>query len=994
MIILTMSPPKFDFIEKIPDKIDNYLSKTLRILLSPDYCEEKCLNINASIIKKYGFKEYTVEGSGIVLISDPIINFTDLEPCFKSMFLTVLKVSEDSSISYKFDGPYLGWWYAAVPFFMFIRGLASLNASFIYGRIVHLSQSSGYGKTRLCFELLKFENCGGYCVYRSGSEGYPKTTPWMQDLVDAFKNSNTELESIIICLKFVEQIFDNFSDFKEDWAGFKKKFEGESLDCPKFNLSISKTDINFESLLLNLKNKLLEKTKVIVFPIIFDECHELLLTPPRNLELISLYRVIRRVFFLLKETKIVGVFLGTKSSLQDFVLRHKNDPSIRNTLDDAYNTIDIPCYAFNQTVDIMLTEHYQVTYESASRTKSIVGLDISYPKILKNIAQHSGRPLWSFYKLFSEAFAVARTKLKCDSTLTDLTCLILRTGSQVISQDDLAHKLVLSGMATLLNIDLEGSRCWVVYVPEPILSNNARIILTSIKALDNAIAVYVRRLQLGSFHDSGTAGELVARIVLLRTMDLVLLRPIERIDESFERNDIADFTYREIIGNDSDQIEKFRMKMNERIVVSASMNFSSEKKSPPLYPSEITASEGPASTSNHPASTSNYPATTSATTSPVDINSTNPQLLVPNIGVSTLREYLMLFADLRKEDLIYFGVSNEVLDGLVNLNQFVQLSNPLKIDQPYLMHFFAKSCGAILSTGAPGADLLFPVLMKDNRMSCVLVQVKNFGSGASFPCNDAEVCGKLTRSFLKFLNLDKVGDFQKVEPDNFVRIVIQLGGSSGTHLSKVWKSIIGSESLQDYGDAENVSLEGGLAAVLLNPRKSARLDIPKTCQVLWLNGIETFKENLFFNHAKIIKNLDTIINGQRNFLDCIDFPEVLLPTKLQTSKEGAEFLSQQAQTLSSHSFVAINDSRLRNSFKPEVESILETMKKLDIHKYSKEYANKFSITPADPKDYIVPFDFKVRSDNVMEEFNNIASKTIIENSNYTQKSRYSKVPEP
>ena len=76
--------------------------------------------------------------------------------------------------------------------------------------------------------------------------------------------------------------------------------------------------------------------------------------------------------------------------------------------------------------------------------------------------------------------------------------MIMRTGSSVQPQDRLAHKLVLSGMATLLFVDSDSSRCWIDFVPEPILSNAARIILTDLTSLRKGIKEYVRRLQLGN----------------------------------------------------------------------------------------------------------------------------------------------------------------------------------------------------------------------------------------------------------------------------------------------------------------------------------------------------------------------------------------------------------------------------------------------------------------------------------------------------------------
>lgn len=804
------------------------------------------MGITNEIIEKYKFEEYTINGSenSRILISKAISKYDDLDPCFKSMCLTVLTVKESATIvPYNFDNPYSGWYYSVAPFIMFVHGLANLSPEFIYGRIVHLSQSSGYGKTRLCWELLKYMNCGGYCVYRSGTEGYPNTTPWMKDLYDTFQNDSKDANhSMMICIRFIEQLFDRFHNYKDDWNNIKNMFVGTGSKRLSFNLGSKDEEIDsakVEQALKNLEQKLLGH-ELKFFPIVFDEVHELLITPKNNPESISLYRALRRVFFALKKTKAIGIFLGTKTSLQDFVLRTKNDPGIRDALDDKENLIEIPCYIFNQTVDIMLNSAFHIDYANTSETKIVSGTQISCPPNLIQVAQKAGRPLWNFFKSFPEAFKAARSKLNCDESITGLTCFILRTGSVVVSQDDLAHRLVLSGMATLLNIDLDGSRCSVVYVPEPILSNNARLMLTNINFYEKTLSEYLRRLQLGSFHDSGYSVELISRIILLRAMDLALLKqmPLTSTNGSPYRKDAFEFSSNQIFGEaDPEVTENFLKQMGSRQNISSSMNFPVQPSSPNLI----------ASTTQMDVDTGIDP----------DVSSIN-LFLSPNIGVSTLREYLMLLGNLTNDELIYFGVSNEVLDGFANLNQFVQIFNPMTIDQPYLMHFFAKSCGAILATGAIGADLMIPVLRKDNKMSCVMIQVKNYGKNiqSSFPKDSTDVCQGFSKQSLEYLTFKKVGDFPECHEDDFVRIVIQFDCETDTNPTKVWQRLVGSKSLQNY---ENLSIETSLDPPPII-QTSDRNQTPLSCNVLWLNGIRAFQSHLFFNNPKIIKYLEEILN--------------------------------------------------------------------------------------------------------------------------------------
>jgi hypothetical protein len=119
------------------------------------------------------------------------------------------------------------------------------------------------------------------------------------------------------------------------------------------------------------------------------------------------------------------------------------------------------------------------------------------------------------------------------------------------------------------------------------------------------------------------------------------------------------------------------------------------------------------------------------------------------------------------------GVSDEVLDGLVCFNQFVQMDHPLKINQQILLHFFARSSALILADGAAGADLKIPVLRTDNKMSCISIQIKNY-SVSTFPHKSSETTSKFMTEHMKYLNLGPIADFEEVHKDDFVRIVIQF----------------------------------------------------------------------------------------------------------------------------------------------------------------------------------------------------------------------------
>ena len=76
---------------------------------------------------------------------------------FETFLLCIIHVCEESKIlpAYNFNGAFSGWYMIVYPFLAFLEGLAVVPGRFVYGKIVHLSQSSGFGKTRLCIKILR-----------------------------------------------------------------------------------------------------------------------------------------------------------------------------------------------------------------------------------------------------------------------------------------------------------------------------------------------------------------------------------------------------------------------------------------------------------------------------------------------------------------------------------------------------------------------------------------------------------------------------------------------------------------------------------------------------------------------------------------------------------------------------------------------------------------------------------------------------------------------
>ena len=871
-----------------------------------------------NLIKEYDFKEYSISGyDKKVYISEPIQDLEILPGELLGTCLTVLYVRPRTLINlpYDFKAPFSGWLFIVLPFITFLEALSCLKKEVLCGRIVHLPQSSGYGKTRLCFEALKYFKSGIYCVFRQGNNGHPKTTPWMKSLIDEFSSSKTDSRSLFICAKFIYHALIQFQDINSEVI---KRFEGE--ENSKFNFIETKlggaNQENWKAVINEIKNLPIKK----LFLFVFDECHELLITPKNNTNGLSLYRSIRRIMFEIKDLNAVSVFVGTKSSLSDFVLIAHHDPSIRLREDDPDNAVEIPSYIFTQNIDSTLIEPQLLSYETCSTITKVKDTYICNPNNLKALAQKCGRPLWNSYDTYHDAFDIALYKLKCEKRLFALTSLILRTSSSVVPQDELAHKLVFSGMATLLRVDTEGSRCWIEYVPEPVLSNSARIILTDLQNLKKALNQYLSRLRLGVFNDTGNAGEFVARVILLRAMDLVLLKPHKYDEEIFNEPDVEIFNAENIFSTDclSKAADFDQLLADIKEAGSQSYTLSA---APDRYESDSNSrieenSDDSVELSKSVSSSSsidNESFTSDESVSEIEnievyeseksekSDQSNNLYLSPKIGVSTLREYLMMLSGRPLEELSQFGVSNEVLNGLISGNQFVQLECPLKINQAFLHQAFGRSVWFI----APGAYLIIPVLRKDNKMSCIAIQVKNYDT-QTFPSSVQEISSKLLASPMPFMKFDSVGDFEEADPDDFIRIVIQ------------------------FSDIKN------------NEKKSHHwipFDQTKPDRkALWLCGMKAFAP-LFFNEKGIIRDLNIILSGQRNFLEAFKYPEVELPTKLQTSLEGAKFLTNSARIMSNFDNLIPNDAILRENFDTNYEKYQKTMEKFLIPKFSKDYKN-------------------------------------------------------
>lgn len=307
-------------------------------------------------------------------ISKAIENFDqffDKQCCqaFELSFLIVdhssaVVVSENAPVDGGLTSEFIGKDFILAPFRDYIVNVALTDTS-VFARIVHLAQSSGTGKTRLCLELLFDLKCGWYCVYRQpNSSGLPKSSPWFEVLFEAFHKCRSDDEAVLLCLKFIKELLqlDLFSVPRPSPGaeacesalatarnvflqndGCDVNILSRVVSCISSKLQISvpviatnntssnptnpgstsvseivTTSIETNAELQVAKKKLVREIKNLVaskynnvsaIPLIFDECHELLVTPRMKPTNITLYRAMRRALIELRTLKLWPFFL-------------------------------------------------------------------------------------------------------------------------------------------------------------------------------------------------------------------------------------------------------------------------------------------------------------------------------------------------------------------------------------------------------------------------------------------------------------------------------------------------------------------------------------------------------------------------------------------------------------------------------------------------------------------------------------------------------------
>lgn len=788
-------------------------------------------------------------------------------PCNRLLEICVLSIEgmlakELESNSKAMTRPFLDADKIFKPFYDYVLEAANPALKNLIARLFHLAQSSGTGKTMLCLYLIEKLRNGIYCVYREkGSIGFPPTNDWTSLLVSKFSDSRSDQQAVKICLAFILAALESVTVMKQSSSGVNLRsmyVKASAAFNEIFKSKFHQANLKFAPELVVAINGFSNNLIGDCFPIIIDECDAFLCLPNNNPQRrISLYRAFRRALMLIRRKRIVAVFLGTKSSLNNFVLNYRLDISSRP---GTTAVRPINPYIFVHSFDVFLTGNVQISYQALVNDKKV------NPTSLQQTAIKCGRPLWNLYDSYDEAMKSAAIKLLADKKIAMMSAFVMRTGAPVVPSCQLAHRLVLSGMATLEFVDVDGESCYVSYCAEPVLASAARLYCGSLDNLDVVLAKFLDYVDKRYVLDSGSAGEFVARIIALRAVD---------------RASEVNLTQTQSIPCAS--VDKAWLDDQEGHI-------------DPVFPDH----------------TQKY----------------------PSCVLITLQDFLTNLTNLNKDDLAGLNLSEEMLDGLVNVSQFIVAKRPFHCDQLTLMHAFIRSVGFSLPTGAKGADLMIPVLRSDNCFSAVMIQVKNL-SQLSIPGantqSSQEFVEKLT-CYYTGLDLSAKADLKAVPDNECAKIVFQFADQRARAIERT-------PALVAFRTCPRVITEvEGSGADAVEKTKN----IVEKGDVLWMLGLNGFA-HLFAdnsiqsqNEASILSKLNCILSGARDYVDALPPSMTPLFTDSQNKREGIRNLINTSIPLKSTDYLILQDSSFRQAYRVESDMLTKALQKYGLSAKTKK----------------------------------------------------------
>ena len=307
----------------------------------------------------------------------------------------------------------------------------------------------------------------------------------------------------------------------------------------------------------------------------------------------------------------------------------------------------------------------------------------------------------------------------------------------------------------------------------------------------------------------------------------------------------------------------------------------------------------------------------------------------PDYFAVKLEYFLKKLAGLTDAGIAALELSRPMLDGLVNVNQFIACKRPYVLNQATLKEAFLRGVGLSLPVNWPGADLLIPVYRSDNLFSAIMIQVKNLDQSSIPGANSelsTEIIDKLTAEYTLFEGALK----DVVAGQEFAKIVFQfalpseddrrtfndlvqirackpgagqgnvlwmLGLAGFKHLFAPEPKI---EATSPTVDDTASALTSTLAATSISSRpnqptrKSARITaIEETAAAAIVHVPYNITPD-----AEIINNLQAILNNARDFVDSIKKDKVVV-NRTQNTRKGIRSLLNNHIPLKTTDYLAL-----------------------------------------------------------------------------------------
>ncbi len=408
-----------------------------------------------------------------------------------------------------------------------------------YAAFSGLIQSSGFGKTKLCLDLLK-DHPGIYFVFRKdGQTGVPRMAKWMTQFLDYVKGAEVDDLAedsacandstpgrFLIALKIVLETYKSFiveritanvdkSDILDEICLFlsegsmlksvqSKLFSEIRFDSPLMTFSQVTTEL--KNLLESISDSLGEKD--FPFLLFLDELDIFIFGESSGKARAKGLNIVRRALHCLDtETLLFTLAIGTNSDALDYT------PEINdNSLRDVTRQHILPPFILSGNWDIFSTS---VPYKEI-----IINQNLLTNPAMFNVLASFGRPLWSSCRL-DQVVAIAKAKLKNGSSESGgalLALLLVRGNLSVNVHHTLARTLIRSYMAIVNYVSTDANDMKIGYSSEPILAIAARSLLKDQNTRYNAFAA-LREFLFQRAVEKGRITEAIFEYLLLFAID-------------------------------------------------------------------------------------------------------------------------------------------------------------------------------------------------------------------------------------------------------------------------------------------------------------------------------------------------------------------------------------------------------------------------------------------------------------------------------------------